>query len=104
MITKTSFGTAVLKNIIKAMREAQKNGIAHVHNRNGHAFLAVRKFICNGCVTFQILDCQGKNAKPLIAAMATKLMVNNTLAVTTVQLLINRIGYQIAFTNNHKKG
>lgn len=65
-------------NLFKAMREAQKNGVAHVRNKKGNAFLAVRKVTnVKGRISFQVLDSKGNN---LAYILRTWLNRNNKMA------------------------
>jgi hypothetical protein len=93
MITKTSINTTVILKLLKAFREAQKHGIAHVRNRKGNAFLAVRKFIVNGKVFFQVLDKHGNNVKRLITSMVCSFMNADIVSHNVAGLLVDRLAY-----------
>jgi hypothetical protein len=94
MITTTSINLSVVKKLFKAMRAAQSQGIAHVYNRKGHAFLAVRKIVTRGKVFFQVLDKNGNNLKGLIAVAVIRLMFLDIVTPSLATTINKRLGYQ----------
>ncbi len=93
MITKTSFNAVVLLKIFKAVRMAQKHGIAHVNNRKGNAFLAVRKFVVDNKVVFQIVDHKGNNLKAQITRAAIDLMWSDFVTPFVANFFNERLVY-----------
>lgn len=66
MLTKTSINRSVIINTLKAMRLAMVQSVAHVRNRRGMAYLAVRSIRCGGRVLFEVTDKSGRNVSKLL--------------------------------------
>lgn len=93
MLNQTSFTKVVFIKIIKGINEANKNGIAHVLNRKGKAFLAIRKRIVNGKVFFQILDNLGRNVRGLMYSSISRFLEDRTLPHTVLAIIVSRVAY-----------
>ena len=93
MFNKTAINAVVMLNLFKAMREAQKNGIAHVRNKKGNAFLAVRKKLrFNGSICFEITNRKGQCAAYILRGwLISRNFDNGTLSDTNS--LYQRIAY-----------
>ncbi len=95
MFNHTHLNPTVIKNIIKAMASAHKHGIAHVRNRKGDAFLAVRKVVYKGKVFFQVLDRAGNNIRRLIGDRLIDLAAMGATTWNIIRPILRRVGWDM---------
>lgn len=67
--------------IIKAMQQSMNQNVAHVRNKNGDAFIAVRYLDFNdGIKRFEFTNSKGENVSSVIADSCLHSNYNKTLA------------------------
>lgn len=94
MFTKTSINKEVLLKLTKAMADAQHQSVAHVRNKKGHAFMAVRKRVVDGKVLFLVTDRHDNNIKPLVVDQAVSLMHGDVITPATANMFMERLAFQ----------
>jgi len=99
--TRTSVNPTVIKNILKAVRMAQKHGIAHVLNRKGNAYLAVRKYkdMKTGLIKFSITDINGKNIRKILSYLFNPVLSGVKGITSNVLTVIARLLFPYELKN-----
>lgn len=95
MFTKTSISPVVIMNVLKACKLAMVRDVAHVRNRKGNAYLAVRAIRCGGRLAYEVLDVKGRNVSQLLKDAVKRLKVKATFASVIVSHVV---GMGEAFT------
>lgn len=99
MLNTTSFTKAVIIKVAKAMRQAQKtDSVAHVRNRKGDAFLAIRKRVVDGKVLFQVLDKAGRNIAGILTLAAVRLVKGSFIPNSLASILVDRVAFPYNLT------